>query len=458
MKRSTFFLITVILVFGQFGCDPDPEPTPTPTEKQYFAGEVKSNAYFKYGRFVVRMKPMRKSGVISSFFSYDKPATKEEIDIEFVGAEQNKIQFNYHHPSETSVSQHSNINTLLFNSDEDFHIYSFEWTNTYLAWYTDGYELFRINNGAPLEPIEELINTESIMMNIWTSTATNWCGKLDPNILPVNVIYDWVKHYSWSEITGFASTPDFEDDFNDLNKWVVTDHGTFETNNSEFVKENVIINNGYLSLWLTKRGSSPPNTSILISDDFESYQVNTFPLSGGWILKYNGAGNNYQKVIDTEHVSGSQSMQLLGKNWWAANMYKSISLYDVIFAECYVKASNSVTGQEDDRCNITFRNMGQGSWGTVYASIGLNGNTGKIYGWLGNTYWKDFSDYNVNQWYKLKMKYSSKDHYISVWINDSLVLENYTAPQSYVGYNAISLEACHGNTKYYFDDLKVWTE
>ena len=64
---------------------------------------------------------------------------------------------------------------------------------------------------------------------------------------------------------------------------------------------------------------------IIFYDDFESYTTGSFPTSGGWELVWNGKGNSYQKIIDTESVSGSKSFQLWGVNSWSSIVQKKFT-------------------------------------------------------------------------------------------------------------------------------------
>ena len=71
----------------------------------YLGGEMRTYGYYGYGDYEVRMKPAKKAGTASTFFTctgdYDtNPNTGEknpwdEIDIEFLGNDTTKVQFNY---------------------------------------------------------------------------------------------------------------------------------------------------------------------------------------------------------------------------------------------------------------------------------------------------------------------------------------------------------------------------
>ncbi|RJP73796.1 MAG: glycosyl hydrolase family protein [Ignavibacteriales bacterium] len=309
--KTLIFICTYVL-FNFSNCNSIPEPKQT--EKPYDGGEVRSDNMFKYGRFEVRMKPMRINGVISGMFTYYgrsddwatflvKRTNCEEIDIEFVNAknEKNKFEINYHH-GELWTSEHKWQITLDYNTDSDFHVYCIDWTKDYIAWYVDGIEKHRKQKDS-FNPLDELQNPQHIILNIWTSTYYDWSGNINEYELPVNIMYDWVKHYAWDEATGFHSIPDWEDDFNNLDKWIVSEY-TFEGNNARFYEKNVsCCNNGLLSLWLTKRGQSPPITSSIPTQGLVAY----YPFDGN-ANDGSGNGNNgtvYGATTTTDRFGNS---------------------------------------------------------------------------------------------------------------------------------------------------------
>lgn len=63
----------------------------------YSGSEYRSKDYFGYGMFETAMKPIKNNGVVSSFFTYTGPSDGtewDEIDIEFLGKDTPKVQFN----------------------------------------------------------------------------------------------------------------------------------------------------------------------------------------------------------------------------------------------------------------------------------------------------------------------------------------------------------------------------
>ena len=201
----------------------------------------------------------------------------------------------------------------------------------------------------------------------------------------------------------------------------------------------------------------PVDTTVtyLIKDDFESYTAGTFPLSGGWILKYNGAGSSYQVVTDTMYHSGNKSMQLKGQPGWSAKMYSTLSSTpDLIYFESWVKSPTNL-GIYDDRGDIRFENPNEGTWGTRYAGVKFDNLNGNIVCYIGNND-STVEAYNTDQWYKFKLKFDVTNQSIDFWINDILKVQNLNGTLSSAGYTSLALGANHGHSIYYFDDIKVW--
>ena len=64
----------------------------------YSGAEYRSKDFYGYGRYEVRMKAIKNDGVVSSFFTYTGPSDNnpwDEIDIEILGKDTTKVQFNY---------------------------------------------------------------------------------------------------------------------------------------------------------------------------------------------------------------------------------------------------------------------------------------------------------------------------------------------------------------------------
>ena len=86
----------------------------------YSGGEYRSKEFYGYGRYEVRMKAIKNDGVVSSFFTYTGPSDNnpwDEIDIEILGKDTTKVQFNYFTDSK---GNHEYLHDLGFDASEDF--------------------------------------------------------------------------------------------------------------------------------------------------------------------------------------------------------------------------------------------------------------------------------------------------------------------------------------------------
>ncbi|WP_297417652.1 glycoside hydrolase family 16 protein [Clostridium sp.] len=151
--------------------------------KPYAGGEYRSNDTYNYGLYQVNMKPAKNPGIVSSFFTYQSNPW-DEIDIEFLGKDTTKVQFNYY---TNGVGNHEYIYNLGFDASTSYHTYAFNWQPTYIAWLVDGKEVYRATNNIPSHP-------GKIMMNLWPGTGVDsWLNAYDGKT-PLNAYYDWVSY------------------------------------------------------------------------------------------------------------------------------------------------------------------------------------------------------------------------------------------------------------------------
>jgi hypothetical protein len=222
--------------------------------KPYKGAEYRTRASYLYGRFEVRMKAIGCEGTLASFFTYNDnyPNTPwNEIDIEILGRYTDDVQFNTIAPGQVNHVSHLYVN---FNPALDYHIYGFEWTPDYVAWFIDSLEVYRQTGSH----IVSLNQPQKIMMNVWLPAAPNWAGKWNDAVLPAFAYYDWVSYASHTPGrgtvgTGNNFTPQWVDNFDswDLMRWDKASH-TWDGNSSDFVYENGVFQDGKLSLCLTK--------------------------------------------------------------------------------------------------------------------------------------------------------------------------------------------------------------
>lgn len=148
----------------------------------YVGAEYRSRERFSYGFYSVKMKAAKCPGVISSFFTYTG-FPWDEIDIEFLGDDTTRVQFNYY---TGGVGGHEYIHYLGFDASEDFHEYAFDWQPDSITWYVDGKPVYRATKNIPSTPGQ-------LMVNLWNVADSNadWAGKFDDSYLPVRAEYLW---------------------------------------------------------------------------------------------------------------------------------------------------------------------------------------------------------------------------------------------------------------------------
>ena len=154
---------------------------------RFVGAEYRTYERFSYGYYSVSMKAASCPGVISSFFTYTGWPW-HEIDIEFLGDDTTKVQFNYYTDGKGG---HEYVYELGFDASEGFHEYGFDWQPDSITWYVDGKAVYRATEEIPSV-------AGHIMMNIWNVSDTNadWAGKFDESKLPVKAQYEWIGYQS----------------------------------------------------------------------------------------------------------------------------------------------------------------------------------------------------------------------------------------------------------------------
>lgn len=185
----------------------------------------------------------------------------------------------------------------------------------------------------------------------------------------------------------------------------------------------------------------------VFSDNFDTYAVSTFPSSGDWYLRYDGAGSSYQVVVNSPSHSGAQSMQMKGAPSWTAQMEHSVNVQrDIIFWQGWIMP----TGNDGGFGLINSTIPTTGNYGVVYFD------NGKIWCQVGYSVNVEIDDFLPNQWYKVKVKYDHIAKTIDVWINDIQKVTRLEATNIYSDYyNTFYMFSEHDGNVYYFDDIEV---
>ena len=148
-------------------------------ENVNYGAELRTHQGYLYGYFGARMKVFKKAGTVQSVFTYNGGWVEhDEIDIEFLGKDTTKVQFNFY---DNGVGNHEYLYDLGFDASEDFHDYGFKWEESMITWYVDFKPVYQVD--ARLE------QWGNFFINVWAGNPTNptivnWLGeyKMDDEI------------------------------------------------------------------------------------------------------------------------------------------------------------------------------------------------------------------------------------------------------------------------------------
>ena len=164
-----------------------------PEYGSYSGGEYRSKDFYGYGRYETSLKAIKNDGVVSSFFTYTGPSDNnpwDEIDIEILGKDTEKVQFNYFTDGK---GNHEYLHELGFDASEDFHTYAFEWHKDKIIWFVDGVEVYSVEESIP-------VTEGKIMMNVWNGIGVDsWLNAFDNSKLPLTAEYQWIAFTAFDE-------------------------------------------------------------------------------------------------------------------------------------------------------------------------------------------------------------------------------------------------------------------
>lgn len=159
----------------------------------YSGGEYRSLNYYGFGKYEVSMRAVKNDGVVSSFFVYTGPSDNnpwDEVDIEFLGRDTTKVQFNYF---SDGIGDHEYLYDLGFDASKEFHTCSFEWHKRKIIWYVDGRAVYSADTDIPGCP-------GKIMMNVWCGIGVDrWLNAFNEKALPLSAEYRYISFESYDE-------------------------------------------------------------------------------------------------------------------------------------------------------------------------------------------------------------------------------------------------------------------
>jgi len=159
----------------------------------YASGEYRTKEFLGYGRVEVEMKAAKGTGVVSSLFFYTGVSdgnAHEEIDIEILGVNPNRMQVNYWSEEFGVEKEHPTFVELGFNASLGYHLYAIEWRENSIQWYVDNVLLHSEDGSKGKLPMLNM----RIFMNLWVCNAKTWCGIFDETILPAQAKYRNFKY------------------------------------------------------------------------------------------------------------------------------------------------------------------------------------------------------------------------------------------------------------------------
>jgi MYXO-CTERM domain-containing protein len=164
------------------------------------SSELYTSSPYGYGRFEARVRFTAGDGVVSAFFLWKEGSEVagtfwNELDYEKIDADC-KLQTNalYGNPS-VNHNQRANVSVDLCSG---FHVYAYEWTADYIAWFFDGTEVRRETGETAAAFAQNASAGMQIHFNIWPGDSS-FGGNLDPSILPVHQYVDWAQFSSYAD-------------------------------------------------------------------------------------------------------------------------------------------------------------------------------------------------------------------------------------------------------------------
>lgn len=252
---------------------------------------LQSREAFLYGRFEVRMQSAEGSGLVSSFFLYNRdvncnwPAVNNEIDIEMTGNLNGSVQFTTHYPF---LQSYTYIHPLDFNPHAGLHDYAIEWEPEAVRWFVDG-ELAYVQDAAYVGGLQHPMR---LMMNLWAADSPAWVGPW--TFMEAQSVYDEISVYAYTPGEGTAGTADnfslvWTDacDVLDPERWETNELETFSGNFCTFTSTNLAQVEGQIHFNLT-----PPLPTTTTPVTFQ-LDASTTPAGPGDVVYLNGTFNNW---------------------------------------------------------------------------------------------------------------------------------------------------------------------
>jgi len=356
----------------------------------YSGGEYRTNDTFGYGMYDVSMKPIKNDGVVTSFFTYTGPSDGtvwDEIDIEFLGKDTTKVQFNYY---TKGVGNHEYVYNLGFDASQSFHQYGFLWQPGKITWYVDGKAVYSATENIPTTP-------GKIMLNAWPGTGVDEWLKPYNGRTPLVAQYDWIN---WKKVDGISN--------NNTSNNNTSNNNTNNNNNNSNNNSNVTYgqsftveaeNYSYMS-GVEKAGGC---VGYIDPGDWMSYDV-TAPQAGTYSVEFRVAsanGSSFRLEKDSGTVKLAD-VTVPNTGGWGT--------YQSVYRDVYLTAGkNNIAIATDqgafniDKMVFTVKNGGSTTTNTTTNNNSSNNNNNSSSSTSNNS-----SSFNSSTQYKLINRNSGK--------------------------------------------------
>lgn len=168
--------------------------------RPYGSGAFASLRFFRYGRFEAEIRPAPGPGLISGFFLH-RDSPRQEIDIEFAGADPHQMLANvYFNPGDEGTAMGFGYRgtpcriDLGFDATEDFHLYAIDWQPDRVAWLVDDQVVHERVSWDPT-PIPHL--GMRLHANLWAPRSEELAGQIDERMLPASAHFRNVLVREW---------------------------------------------------------------------------------------------------------------------------------------------------------------------------------------------------------------------------------------------------------------------
>jgi len=160
--------------------------------KPYASGEYRTNDLYSHGRFATSMKAVKRTGVVTAFFTYTGKSDGQpwdEIDVEILGKNTSQLQTNYF---TGGVGGHESIVNLGFDASAAYHTYAIDWRQRgVIDWFVDGRLVHRETGSRGPLPT----HPQRIMLSLWAGTGVDaWLGTFRYPGAPMTARFAWAAY------------------------------------------------------------------------------------------------------------------------------------------------------------------------------------------------------------------------------------------------------------------------